>query len=159
VKLGEQEGLASVQLARYFGPSSAFFLVRAPLPLGLNVTKRSGGELSGAFVVEDVLPGGSVFEARKVLPGDVLQALTVVSGSAGLGSRNSENQEFLATMMGSLQKPTQTLVDASFLNTMEDFVDAVRTNTEMGDEAELTMIFERDVDMLPEPAEPLQPAS
>lgn len=156
MQLAGQDGLASVELVRFFGLTASFYSVRAPLPLGLKLTKRESGKLQGAFVVEDVVAGGSAEASGKILAGDVLQALTIVSGSAGLGSRGSEYQEFLSTMLGSIDKPQQSLVDASFINTLDDLVEAIKTNLALGDGTELTLIFERDTSERPVPDEPLQ---
>jgi len=157
IKLLDQQDPSQVDLSRFFGLTSVFYLVRAPLPLGLNMTKRQKGDLQGAFVVENVLPGGSASKSGEILPGDILQALTVVSSASGLGSAGSENQEFLATMLGSVSAPTQELMDATYVDTLDGLVAAIGTNRDLGEGVDLTLILERDLNVNPAPGEPLQP--
>lgn len=158
IKLSNQDSAIPVELPKCFGLSSAFYLVRAQLPLGLKLSKSEQGYLMGTFVVEGVIPGGSAEASGNILKGDVLHALTFVEGAAGLGSRSSEYQEFLGTMIGMAQKPKQKLVLSVFLNTIDDLVDAIKSNSELGEDAELTLIFERDTELLPPPDVLLEPS-
>ena len=50
----------------------------------------------------------------------------------------------------------RTIVDSSYINTVDDLVDQLKSNTMLGSDTEVLLIFERDVSALPEPAEALE---
>jgi len=154
VKLPNAGGSESVELARFFGRSAAFYCVTASLPLGLNITKRVSGPLLGAFVIENVLPGGSAEASGKILPGDILQALTIVADSADLGMRT---EDFVSSVVGGLGRFRPTLTDATFINTVEELADLIKTNTILGSDTELALIFERNISSAPNPSDILEP--
>ncbi|CAE8665248.1 unnamed protein product [Polarella glacialis] len=151
VPLSQTKEERSVQLVRFFGKNAAFFLVHASLPLGLKLTKRESGPLQGAFVVEEVLHGGSAERSGLILPGDVLQALTVVAE----GPDRSGWTDVMSNFVGGLEggSLTQTLLDATLLGTLDDLVAAIQGNKELGPAVELTLILERDAGMQPAPAQ------
>merc|ERR1712216_217503 len=55
---------------------------------------------------------------------------------------------------GSLQ---QSLIDASFINTLDDLVEKIEQNKLLGPEVDITMVFERNTAESPAPAEELLP--
>ena len=48
-------------------------------------------------------------------------------------------------------------MDASYINTVDELVSQFKSNTMLGSETELFLIFERDISTSPEPAETLEP--
>ena len=48
-------------------------------------------------------------------------------------------------------------MDASYINTVDDLVSQFKSNTMMGSDTELLLIFERDISRSPVPAETLEP--
>mmetsp|Transcript_2089 Transcript_2089/g.6822 ORF Transcript_2089/g.6822 Transcript_2089/m.6822 type:complete len:320 (+) Transcript_2089:33-992(+) len=154
VPVGEQGATETIELSRFFGDTGAFYALQAQLPLGLNLTKRDSGSLFGAFVVEDVLPGGAAEASGEVRPGDILQALTVVMEGSDLGMKA---EDFVSSVVGGLGRYRQVLTDATFIDSPEDLVEAIKSNTMLSSEARITLVFERDTSALPVPAEPLEP--
>lgn len=155
VQLSETEGEAQVELLRFFGVNAAFYLVRASLPLGLKLAKKESGSLHGAFVVEEVLPGGSAESCGQILPGDVLQALTAVAE----GSDRSGWTDVMSNFVGGLEGGSlrRTLVDATFINTLDDLVEAIRRNKDLGPDVEMVLVFERNIAASPPPVQLLAP--
>jgi len=148
---------ASIELSRFFGTSASFYLFKAPLPLGLNITKMGSGPLQNAFVVQNTVPGGSAEASGMVLPGDVLQAVTVVSdGGKPLGVRT---EDFVSTVTAAMNSVNlqQTLVDASFILSTEELANMIKSNAAMGENTDIYIIFERDTEKSPLPAVPLVP--
>lgn len=154
LRQGDWTAEKRVQLDRFFA-SSAFFLLRARLPLGLQLVKRTSGRLQGAFEVEDVLPGGTAADSGLVLPGDVLQAVSV----AVEGEDRSGWTDAMSSFMGGLEGGSlqQTIIDTSFINTLDDLVEKIQQNKQLGPDIDITMIFERDTAESPAPAEELLP--
>ncbi|CAK9087065.1 unnamed protein product [Durusdinium trenchii] len=132
--------------------NAAFFTFQGRLPLGLQLRKQNEGRLKGAFLVEDIFPGPA---AEHVWRGDILHALTVVMDRANLGIKT---EDFVSSVVGGLGRWRQTIVDASFINTVEDMVDQLNSNTMLGSDTEILLIFERDISSSPEPDEILEPA-
>ncbi|CAK0807264.1 unnamed protein product [Prorocentrum cordatum] len=65
---------------------SQFYSLQLRLPLGLRLTKcQDPGPRCGAFVVEEVLPGGTGEASGAVLQGDILQSLSVVADNMDIG--------------------------------------------------------------------------
>eukprot|EP00930_Biecheleria_cincta_P059751 TRINITY_DN45472_c0_g1_i1.p1 TRINITY_DN45472_c0_g1~~TRINITY_DN45472_c0_g1_i1.p1 ORF type:complete len:294 (+),score=58.05 TRINITY_DN45472_c0_g1_i1:76-957(+) len=143
-----------LQLVRFFS-SSAFFLLRARLPLGLQLVKRTSGHLQGAFEVEDVLPGGTAVDSGLVLPGDVLQAVSAVKE----GEDRSGWTDAMSSFMGGLEGGSlqQTLIDTAFINTLDDLIEKIQQNKQLGPEIDIVMIFERNTAASPAPAGELLP--
>mmetsp|Transcript_17427 Transcript_17427/g.23525 ORF Transcript_17427/g.23525 Transcript_17427/m.23525 type:complete len:149 (-) Transcript_17427:144-590(-) len=121
----------------------------------MKLTKVESGTLQGAFVVEEILSGGSAQACGQILTGDVLQALTV----AAEGEDRSGWTDVMSSFVGGAESGSlrQTLVDAAFISTLDDLVDAIQGNKALGPTAKLLLIFERDAARLPAPAEPLEP--
>eukprot|EP00929_Paragymnodinium_shiwhaense_P019749 TRINITY_DN13362_c0_g2_i3.p1 TRINITY_DN13362_c0_g2~~TRINITY_DN13362_c0_g2_i3.p1 ORF type:complete len:239 (-),score=39.87 TRINITY_DN13362_c0_g2_i3:67-783(-) len=71
---GVRPGICSedIELLPFFGENSAFYTEYAALPLGLQIGKVQKGKLDGAFVVEEVLPGGSAARHGVIARGDIL---------------------------------------------------------------------------------------
>jgi len=155
VQLSQEEPEQSVELVRFFGRDAAFYLIRAGLPLGLKFSTGEAGGTGGAFIVEEVIPGGSAECCGQILPGDVLQALTVVAE----GSDRSGWTDIMSSFVGGLKGGSlrQTLLDATFINSLDDLVGAIQKNKELGPDVELTLIFERNMGTGPPPQEPLLP--
>lgn len=150
---GGNAGSASVELLRFLGSSSSFFALTASLPLGLNLTKETDGALNGAFLVRDVLPGGSAAASGQVVEGDVLQAMTIVPERMDMGVKT---EDFASTFVARLSNDKQAVVDACFFNTATDLVDALRSNAVFGDDGKLVLVFERSSEG-PEPSKMLEP--
>jgi len=146
VRLPEAGTQEELELSPFFGRGSAFYSVEARLPLGLSLTKQGSGQLCGAFLVDDVLEGGSAKASGKILAGDILQALTVVMDGSDLGMKV---EDFVSTVVGGLGRWRQTLTDASFIDSADDLVEAIQTNTVFGSDVKLVLIFERDTAALP----------
>ena len=51
----------------------------------------------------------------------------------------------------------RTIMDASYINTVDELVSQFKSNTMLGSETELLLIFERDISTSPKPAETLEP--
>jgi len=148
---------ASIELSRFYGKNAAFYLFQAPMPLGLNITKMSDGPLQNAFVVQNVVEGGSAEASRLVLPGDVVQAVSVVGdGGKPLGVRTEDFVSTVTAAINSVQV-RQTLVDASFILSSEELVKLIKSNAALGENAAITIIFERDISQSPPPQVPLEP--
>jgi len=148
---------ASIELSRFYGKNAAFYLFQAPMPLGLNITKMSDGPLQNAFVIQNVVEGGSAESSGLVLPGDVVQAVSVVSdGGKPLGVRTEDFVSTVTAAINSVQA-RQTLVDASFILSSEELVKLIKTNGALGESAAITIIFERDTSQSPPPKVPLEP--
>mmetsp|Transcript_63424 Transcript_63424/g.127147 ORF Transcript_63424/g.127147 Transcript_63424/m.127147 type:complete len:317 (+) Transcript_63424:58-1008(+) len=156
VPIAEQGVLETIELSRFFGGAGAFYVVQARLPLGLELQKRDGGGLMGAFVVENVLPGGAADASGEVTVGDVLQAVTVVMDNQDLGMKT---EDFVSSVVGGLGRYRQVLSDASFIDTADDLVEAIKSNTMLSSEVQITLVFERDTAALSAPKEPLEPVS
>jgi len=144
----------SIELLPFFG--GTFYSVCVELPLGLKLTKVDEGSLMGAFLVDEVMKGGSAAAAGEVVAGDVLHALTVVADRADLGMRT---EDFVSSLVGGFGRFRQSLMDASFIDTTDDLVEMMQTNLVLGSDTKLALIFERDVNTLAPPANPLQPQS
>eukprot|EP00442_Polarella_glacialis_P047607 CAMPEP_0115107370 /NCGR_PEP_ID=MMETSP0227-20121206/37272_1 /TAXON_ID=89957 /ORGANISM="Polarella glacialis, Strain CCMP 1383" /LENGTH=354 /DNA_ID=CAMNT_0002505269 /DNA_START=37 /DNA_END=1101 /DNA_ORIENTATION=+ len=144
----------SIELLNFFGKGAAFYSVRAALPLGLNLTKRTRGALQGAFVVEDVLAGGSAEAGGQILQGDVLHAVSAVNDGTTQGM---QMEDFVSTVVGNINRYKQNMVDTSFINTLEDLVQAFKSNLLLGSDVQLTLIFERDTLSAPVPLKVLEP--
>ncbi|CAK8997243.1 Hypothetical protein SCF082_LOCUS5144 [Durusdinium trenchii] len=110
--------------------NAAFFTFQGRLPLGLQLRKQNEGRLKGAFLVEDIFPGPA---AEHVWRGDILHALTVVMDRANLGIKT---EDFVSSVVGGLGRWRQTIVDASFINTVEDMVDQLNSNTMLGSDTD-----------------------
>ncbi|CAE7735323.1 unnamed protein product [Symbiodinium sp. CCMP2456] len=151
-----EQGNERLELVRYFtdGREVAFYMVRACLPLGLQLTKCNSGPLKGAFLVEDVVEGGQAWEGGVVLAGDILHAVTVVMDRANLGIKT---EDFVSNVVGGLGRWRQTILDTSFINTVEDLVAQMQSNKAMGTDTELVLVFERDLSESPRPPDVLDP--
>ncbi|CAE6957200.1 unnamed protein product [Symbiodinium microadriaticum] len=151
-----EQGNERLELVRYFtdGREVAFYMIRARLPLGLQLTKCNSGPLKGAFLVEDVVEGGQAWQGGVVLAGDILHAVTVVMDRANLGIKT---EDFVSNVVGGLGRWRQTILDTSFINTVEDLVAQMQSNKAMGTDTELTLVFERDLSESPRPPEVLDP--
>eukprot|EP00929_Paragymnodinium_shiwhaense_P024084 TRINITY_DN14928_c0_g1_i1.p1 TRINITY_DN14928_c0_g1~~TRINITY_DN14928_c0_g1_i1.p1 ORF type:complete len:397 (+),score=78.25 TRINITY_DN14928_c0_g1_i1:128-1192(+) len=137
-----EEQTQMLEVFRFYGLESNFFSVNAPLPLGLNITKRSSGRLRGAFVVEDVFPGGSAEADGRIQSGDILQSITWCPNTDRTAITD-EAGEFLNRMVNNFEKPRQAFMDATYINTVEELVDLLGTNVAIGDSAEVGLVFER----------------
>ncbi|CAE7280882.1 unnamed protein product [Symbiodinium sp. CCMP2592] len=151
-----EQGNERLELVRYFtdGREVAFYMIRACLPLGLQLTKCNSGPLKGAFLVEDVVEGGQAWQGGVVLPGDILHAVTVVMDRANLGIKT---EDFVSNVVGGLGRWRQTILDTSFINTVEDLVAQMQSNKAMGTDTELVLVFERDLSESPRPPDVLDP--
>jgi len=156
IKMPSDDSLMSIELLPFFGGAGAFYSLYAEFPLGLKLTKVDKGSLMGAFLVEEVMKGGSAAAAGEVVEGDVLHALTMVGDQADLGMRT---EDFVSSLVGGFGRFRQSLMDASFIDTTDDLVEMMQTNLVLGSDTKLALIFERDVNTLAPPANPLQPQS
>jgi len=120
--------MTKIEVFRRHGAGSTFVTVEATLPLGLNITLRERGDLRGSFVVEDVLPGGFGEASGSIQTGDVLQALTTRVTSMGV-----------TTFDSGVTQSTQHLVDASFLSSLTELVEAIGTNVN----GDIILVLER----------------
>lgn len=154
VRIAGQDVSETIELSRFFGGAGAFYAVQARLPLGLNITKRDSGKLLGAFVVENVMPGGAAEAGGEILAGDVLQALTVIMDSSDMGMKT---EDFVSSVVGGMGRWRQALTDATFIDSVDDLVEAIKSNTVISSDTQLTLVFERDAAALPPPREPLRP--
>ncbi|CAJ1334909.1 unnamed protein product [Effrenium voratum] len=153
VSLPASETKERVEVLGFRDPRKAsFFAVKARLPLGLQLTKDAPNEPKNAFLVEAVAPEGAAAQSG-VLAGDILHALTAVMDRSNLGIKT---EDFVSSVVGGLGRWRQTIVDSSYINTVDDLVDQLKSNTMLGSDTEVLLIFERDVSALPEPAEPLE---
>ncbi|CAK0864988.1 unnamed protein product [Prorocentrum cordatum] len=157
IQLPQQELEDSIELVRYFGKCAAFYLVQASMPLGLQLTKKYSGDLAGAFVVEKVIPGGSAAASGNILPGDVLQALTIATE----GYDRSGWTDVMSSFVGGTQGGSwrQTLADASLIGSLDELVDAMKGNSACGPDVGLTLILQRNTATGPAPAVVLQPCT
>eukprot|EP00434_Breviolum_minutum_P037950 symbB.v1.2.033651.t3/scaffold4211.1/size43043/1 len=104
-------------------------------------------------MVEDVAANGAAAQGG-VLAGDILHALTVVMDRSNLGIKT---EDFVSSVVGGLGRWRQTIMDASYINTVDELVSQFKSNTMLGSETELLLIFERDISTSPKPAETLEP--
>lgn len=154
VTLPDSDSSELVEVVGFRPPQrAAFYLLRGRLPLGLQLTKLNEGRLKGAFMVEAAAPGGAAASGG-VMEGDILHALTVVMDRANLGVKT---EDFVSSVVGGLGRWRQTIMDASYINTVDDLVSQFKSNTMLGSDTELLLIFERDISTSPAPAESLQP--
>jgi len=124
-----------IEVFRRHGAGSTFHNVEATLPLGLNITLRERGDLRGSYVVEDVLPGGFGDSSGLIKAGDVLLGLTTRVSSVGV-----------TTFDSGVTSSRQHLVDASFLPSTKELVEAIGTNTD----GNLILVLERAAEPQPD---------
>mmetsp|Transcript_73093 Transcript_73093/g.144962 ORF Transcript_73093/g.144962 Transcript_73093/m.144962 type:complete len:359 (+) Transcript_73093:57-1133(+) len=156
VKMPNDDSSMNIELLGFFGGTGAFYSLCVDLPLGLKLTKVDHGSLMGAFLVEEVMEGGSVAAVGEVVAGDVLHAVTMVGDQADLGMRT---EDFVSSLVGGLGRFRQSLMDASFIDSTEDLMEIMKSNMILGSDTKLALVFERDVSTLAPPATPLQPQS
>lgn len=154
INMPNDDSSMSIELLPFFG--GAFYSLCTGFPVGLKLTKVDEGSLMGAFLVEELVEGGSAAVAGEVMAGDVLHAVTGVGDQADLGMRT---EDFVSSLVGGLGRFRQSLMDASFIDTTDDLEDMMRSNLALGSDTKLALIFERDVNTLAPPAKPLQPES
>merc|ERR1712203_455437 len=119
-----------------------FYSLCVGMPLGLRLTK-----------VEEGIEGGSAAAGGQVAAGDLLHAVTMVADRSDIGMRT---EDFVSSVVGGFGRFRQSLVDTTFINTPDDLVDVMRSNSLLGGDTKLTLIFERNVDTSAPPANPLQ---
>mmetsp|Transcript_63326 Transcript_63326/g.205570 ORF Transcript_63326/g.205570 Transcript_63326/m.205570 type:complete len:307 (+) Transcript_63326:684-1604(+) len=117
VPLADKPG--SISVYRRLDGMSSFYTLQVYLPLGLNVSYRYGGALIGCLIVENVLPAYSCAEGGLVEAGHILHGFTTMS--------NYISDEGAYASVAS--KRRQVLVDANKLRNVEEFVQAVSTNS------------------------------
>lgn len=150
VTLPDSDSSERVEVVGFRSPkNAAFYLLRGRLPLGLQLTKKDEGRLKGAFMVEAAAPGGAAANGG-VIEGDILHELTVVMDRANLGIKT---EDFVSSVVGGLGRWRQTIMDASYINTVDDLVSQFKSNTMLGSDTEFLLIFERDISTSPAPAE------
>lgn len=136
MKVPLQDGReASLELFRLLGPESSFLAFRGPLPLGLRIFRQEkGGELRlrGAFIVEEVVEGGSAAAQGSVKVGDVVHALSVMDTSMGTSSFDSGVSTY-----------TPRMVLTCFLSSIGDLIQAISSNDGKSEGNLVTLVLER----------------
>mmetsp|Transcript_42127 Transcript_42127/g.98254 ORF Transcript_42127/g.98254 Transcript_42127/m.98254 type:complete len:302 (-) Transcript_42127:44-949(-) len=156
VPLPAQDTTERLELVRYHtdGRDVAFYSIQASLPLGLQMAKCNSGPLKGAFLVEEVLEGAG--QENGVAAGDLLHAVTVVMDRANLGIKT---EDFVSNVVGGMGRWRQTIMDTSFINTVDDLVVQMQSNNAMGSDMELVLVFERDLTSSQPPPNVLEPVA
>jgi len=153
VSLPDSEATETLELMPFRGKAGAFYELTIPVPLGLQLARIDSGDMYGAYIVEDIIEGGSAFASGEVVVGDLLHALTVVYDRQSLGMKS---EDFVSSVVGGFGRFTQTLTDTYKVNCVDDLVEAIKTNSILGTEVKMKLVFERDTWTASPPAQPLE---